>query len=299
MTLWVLSSRFLIPEPPLLVVLPVQHSDRGTISVSEVHELLTKIHDIPDSAVSKVVGNTRSYFSISFYFCFQAVFWGLGFAVSLSPTLRTLFHLVRHASIVTLIGLCLRLSNNQQLACPSLQPLWDMEKLGLKQGSILIYRRAQSFLCSLLFCLGYPLIFPSLNPILPRTLFPETVLQIKWICLYLCPLIKTLRYDTWLLPCYRLHLLQSIRSCPFWVRSTFFFANSHAQLCHLHCVIESDMLNDYHSMAHLICSFDLSLWAQCQLWSSSQLHHHTVPLRFPLNDVIITTDATCKHWLSV
>ena len=33
-------------------------SDRQVISVSAVHELLTKIHDILDSAESKWIGNT-------------------------------------------------------------------------------------------------------------------------------------------------------------------------------------------------------------------------------------------------
>ena len=32
-------------------------------------------------------------------------------------------------------------------------------------------------------------------------------------------------------------------------------ASGHAQLCQLFCFIQSDMLNVYHSLAHLICSF--------------------------------------------
>ena len=39
-------------------VASLQNSDRGVISVSKVHEPLTKTHDIMDSAVSKWVGNT-------------------------------------------------------------------------------------------------------------------------------------------------------------------------------------------------------------------------------------------------
>ena len=38
----------------------LQDPERGVISVSEVHELLTKIHEILDSAMSKWVGNTTS-----------------------------------------------------------------------------------------------------------------------------------------------------------------------------------------------------------------------------------------------
>ena len=37
---------------------PIQDSKRGVISVSEVHALLTWIHDILDNAVCKWVGNT-------------------------------------------------------------------------------------------------------------------------------------------------------------------------------------------------------------------------------------------------
>ena len=35
----------------------VQGSDGGVIAASKAHELLTKIHDIPESAVSKQTGN--------------------------------------------------------------------------------------------------------------------------------------------------------------------------------------------------------------------------------------------------
>ena len=39
----------------------LQVSDGGVIAASEVHELLTKIHDILDNAMSKLVGNTAHF----------------------------------------------------------------------------------------------------------------------------------------------------------------------------------------------------------------------------------------------
>ena len=56
-----------------------------------------------------------------------------------------------------------------------------------------------------------------------------------------------------------------------------------------------DMLNVYLSQAHLICSIHLSFPALCQLWRLSQLHQCTVPLQFPLSDVVITMDVTPSH----
>ena len=53
---------------------------------------------------------------------------------------------------------------------------------------------------------------------------------------------------------------QSIRSCPFWARPIF--VSSHAQFCHVCYVIQSDMLDVYHSPAHLFCfhlSFQLGI----------------------------------------
>ena len=49
----------------------LEDSDGGVIPDSEMHDLLTRIHDILDNAIAKEVGNTS--FIISFLFCFQAV----------------------------------------------------------------------------------------------------------------------------------------------------------------------------------------------------------------------------------
>ena len=61
-----------------------------------------------------------------------------------------------------------------------------------------------------------------------------------------------------------------------------FYAHRHAQLHWLCQVVQSHMLNVYHSPAHLFHSLlhRLSCLQQCP-----------VPLRFPLPDVIMATDA--------
>ena len=46
---------------------------------------------------------------------------------------------------------------------------------------------------------------------------------------------------------------------------TSFCASGNAQLHHLCHVIQSDMLNVYHSQPHLFCSFHLSFPPFCQL----------------------------------
>ena len=55
------------------------------------------------------------------------------------------------------------------------------------------------------------------------------------------------------------------------------------------------MLNIYHSSAHLFLCFHPSLPGQCQLWRLAQLQQSSVPLQFPLPDMVIATDATLSH----
>ena len=57
---------------PVDTIASLQGSDGGFFSVSEVHELLTKIHDSLDITVSKQAGTTACIFRISFQFCLQA-----------------------------------------------------------------------------------------------------------------------------------------------------------------------------------------------------------------------------------
>ena len=100
------------------------------------------------------------------------------------------------------------------------------------------------FLCSILVCL-----------ISLHTSVFKAVLRYRGY-VYLCHLTCSLRYSRWLIPSSRHNPLQSVRPC---ISSdkTSFFANGHAQLHHLYCVIQSEMLNDYHSPAHLFCSCSL------------------------------------------
>ena len=102
-------------------------------------------------------------------------------------------------------------------------------------------------------------------------------------------LTKLFRYSSWLILCYRGNPLQSIRLCPFCV-------NEHAQLDRLCHIIQSNMLNVYHSPAHLFFSFYLSLPTQCWLQRLSQLWQYPVPLQLPLPGVNITIDTTPNHW---
>ena len=52
------SSSFLASEVPLLILFPVPNSEGGVIPVSEVHQLLIKVHNMLDNALSKWVGNS-------------------------------------------------------------------------------------------------------------------------------------------------------------------------------------------------------------------------------------------------
>ena len=64
--LWIWGSLFPIPELPLLIPLPLQDSDGGVIPAAEVHEFLTKIHDVLDNAISKWGWEYSLYCSLPF-----------------------------------------------------------------------------------------------------------------------------------------------------------------------------------------------------------------------------------------
>ena len=55
------------------------------------------------------------------------------------------------------------------------------------------------------------------------------------------------------------------------------------------------MLNAYHPPAHLFFLY-FPFLALYQLHRLSQLQQSPVPLLFPHPDVVVTTDATPKHW---
>ena len=74
---------------------------------------------------------------------------------------------------------------------------------------------------------------------------------------------------------------------------TNFCANSHAQLCQLCHVIQSDMLNIYHSLSFFLFVLLFQLCINSK--NLSQLQKSAVPLQFPLPDVVIARDATLNH----
>ena len=65
---------------------------------------------------------------------------------------------------------------------------------------------------------------------------------------------------------------------------------------YLYCVIQSDMLNVYHSPTHLFSQVHFSLSSLHQLEWLSHLQQSPVPFQFPLPDVVIDTNAMPTHW---
>ena len=74
-----------------------------------------------------------------------------------------------------------------------------------------------------------------------------------------------------------------------------FCTNGQSKLHHLCCVIQSDMLNVYHSPTQLFSDVHFSFSSLHQLEQLAKLQQSPVPLQFPLPDVVIATDATPTH----
>ena len=81
----------------------------------------------------------------------------------------------------------------------------------------------------------------------------------------------------------------------FFDKSTF-CVNGHAQCFKLYHVLQSDMLNVYHSPVHFFLSFHLTLPVQCQPLKRSHLQQSPTAFQFHLSDVVISTDAMLYHW---
>ena len=77
-------------------------------------------------------------------------------------------------------------------------------------------------------------------------LFFRTV-GIQWIYLYLCHLINSLRYNSWLTPCCRNNLLWSLKSCLFWASSVF-------------------VPMDIHNMVQCVVLIRVACWMFVILW---------------------------------
>ena len=91
--------------------------------------------------------------------------------------------------------------------------------------------------------------------------------------------------------------MQSVTFCQvisFLGKNTF-CANGHAKIYQLYHVINSDMLNVYHSLI-LLFFFHLFLPAWCQLHRLPELQKSPVPLQFPLTDPVTSAYATPNHW---
>ena len=99
-TLYIQSNLFLIPELCLLILLCLHRVLAEVILFSEVHELLTKIHDILDYAVCKHVGNTAHVYHFLNPLPGSTVKSGLH-SFPFFTILKTMFLLVRLVFIVT------------------------------------------------------------------------------------------------------------------------------------------------------------------------------------------------------
>ena len=122
----------------------------------------------------------------------------------------------------------------------------------------------------------YILIFPSLDLISLGTFPFEDCAGTQWTCQCLCHLTNFLRYSSWPILYYRGYLLQFMRFCFFWGGKTTFCAIGHSPFYQLLCLIQSDMLNVYHSSAHLFffSPFSSSMMSASEM---SQLQHSSVP----------------------
>ena len=93
----------------------------------------------------------------------------------------------------------------------------------------------------------------------------------------------------------RLSLLQSVRSYLFLARPTFMPTDMHNVVI-VSCQSEKwvECLSFSSSFIFFLFTFSFQLFFQ--LWRLSQLPQRSVPLWFPLSDVVITTDTAPSHW---
>ena len=98
-------------------VAPVQVFDGKIILVSEVYELCTKIHDILDITVSKLIDNTGHILVVHLILFLGSVMkFGLH-SFTFFTILRTMFALMRFALMVTFTSHWFRLRNNLNWGC--------------------------------------------------------------------------------------------------------------------------------------------------------------------------------------
>ena len=156
-------------------------------------------------------------------------------------------------------------------------------------------KRAHSFLCSLLVCLGLHINFSKSDPHLPQTF---CFLGLYWNTIHISVSLPPDKLAD--IQQVALSLLQNQPVTAHWFMSFLgkatFCANGHSQLWRLCCVIQIDMLTVHHSLIHSFFPVHFSFSALCQLEWLSHLQQNPVPLQFPLPDVVFATDATPTHW---
>ena len=148
-----------------------------------------------------------------------------------------------------------------------------------------VWKRTQTFLSSPLVCLGLHINFQVWTSA-HIFLFWDYV-GIQWTCLWLYHLTHFVRYSHWLIQRQPITLCQVMA----FLSKTIFCVKGHANHCWFCHVIQSDMLNVYHSTANKFLSYQPSPPVLHQLWRLSQLQQSLVPLQFPLPDMVITRDA--------
>ena len=114
----------------------LQGSEGGLIATLEVHELLTKIHDILENALCKWVSKTMHILA----YLFNSASWQCHEVWAFSQCSYTLFLIVMLACMVASTSLWHRLTNSHHLDLPSIQPLWGVPGLSQKLDSCLMYR---------------------------------------------------------------------------------------------------------------------------------------------------------------
>ena len=156
-------------------------------------------------------------------------------------------------------------------------------------------KRAHLFLCSLLVHLGLHINFSKSDLCLSQSF---TFLALCWDTLHMLeslPLDKLAEIQQ-----LALALLQTphvtVRKVMSFLGKANFCPNGHSQLQCLCHVIQSDMLHVYHSPTQLFSHVHFSPLSLCQLEWLAKLQQSSVPLQFPLPDVVIATDATPTHW---
>ena len=155
-------------------------------------------------------------------------------------------------------------------------------------------KRACSFLCSLLDCLGLHIKFSKSDLHLSQSF---TFLGLCWDTVHMSISLPDKLADLQQLA---LSLLQTTHVTVHRVMSFLgkanFCTNGHSQLCHLCHVIQHDMLSVCHSPTQLFSGVHFSLSSLHQLEQLAKLQQSCIPLQFPLLDVVIATDATPTHW---